>query len=47
MGISTIAGYRGAQLFEIVGLDREIVDLCFTGTPSRIGGAGFVDIENE
>ncbi len=47
MGISTIAGYRGAQLFEIIGLDREIVDLCFPGTPSRIGGAGFVDIENE
>ncbi|MBX3604076.1 MAG: glutamate synthase large subunit [Piscinibacter sp.] len=47
MGISTIAGYRGAQLFEIVGLDREVVDLCFPGTPSRIGGAGFVDIENE
>ena len=47
MGISTIAGYRGAQLFEIVGLDSEIVDMCFPGTPSRIGGAGFVDIENE
>ena len=47
MGISTIAGYRGAQLFEIIGLDREIVDMCFPGTPSRIAGAGFVDIENE
>ena len=47
MGISTIAGYRGAQLFEIIGLDREVVDTCFPGTPSRIGGAGFVDIENE
>ncbi len=47
MGISTIAGYRGAGLFEIVGLDREIVDLCFPGTPSRIGGATFADIENE
>ncbi|UXI68463.1 glutamate synthase large subunit [Tahibacter amnicola] len=47
MGISTIAGYRGAQLFEIVGLDRDVVDLCFPGTPSRIGGAGFADIENE
>ena len=41
MGICTIASYRGAQLFEIVGLDREVVDLCFAGTPSRIGGAGF------
>jgi glutamate synthase (NADPH) large chain len=47
MGISTIAGYRGAQLFEIIGLDREVVDMCFPGTPSRISGAGFVDIENE
>ena len=41
MGISTIGSYRGARLFEIVGLDREVVDLCFAGTPSRIGGAGF------
>lgn len=41
MGISTIGSYRGAQLFEIVGLDRDVVDLCFAGTPSRIGGAGF------
>jgi len=47
MGISTIAGYRGAQLFEIVGLDREVVELCFPGTPSRIGGAGFDEIEGE
>ncbi|HEY6986313.1 MAG TPA: glutamate synthase large subunit, partial [Rhodanobacteraceae bacterium] len=47
MGISTITGYRGAQLFEIVGLDREIVDLCFTGTPARIGGALFADLEDE
>ena len=47
MGISTIAGYRGAGLFEIVGLDAEVVELCFPGTPSRIGGANFCDIENE
>jgi glutamate synthase (NADPH/NADH) large chain len=45
MGISTIAGYRGAQLFEIVGLAGEVVDLCFPGTPSRIGGAGFAELE--
>ncbi|WP_342316543.1 glutamate synthase large subunit [Lysobacter sp. FW306-1B-D06B] len=44
MGISTIGSYRGARLFEIVGLDREVVDLCFAGTPSRIGGAGFADL---
>ncbi|QSX79126.1 glutamate synthase large subunit [Agrilutibacter solisilvae] len=41
MGISTVGSYRGAQLFEIVGLDPEVVALCFTGTPARIGGAGF------
>ncbi|MFC3551954.1 glutamate synthase large subunit [Lysobacter cavernae] len=45
MGISTIGSYRGAQLFEIVGLDREVVELCFTGTPSRIGGAGFAELQ--
>ncbi|MGV8923748.1 MAG: glutamate synthase large subunit, partial [Thermomonas sp.] len=37
MGISTIGSYRGARLFEIIGLDREVVELCFAGTPSRIG----------
>jgi len=47
MGISTIAGYRGAGLFEIIGLAREVVNLCFPGTPSRVGGATFADIENE
>ena len=36
MGISTIASYRGAQLFEAVGLHAEVVDLCFTGTPWRM-----------
>ncbi|OOG60327.1 glutamate synthase large subunit [Rhodanobacter sp. C03] len=47
MGISTIAGYRGAQLFEIVGLAPDVVALCFPGTPSRIGGASFADLEHE
>jgi glutamate synthase (NADPH) large chain len=47
MGIATIGSYRGAQLFEIVGLDREVVDLCFTGTPSRIGGATFASLQEE
>ncbi len=47
MGISTIGSYRGAQLFEIVGLDREVVDLCFEGTPSRIGGATFAQLQAE
>jgi len=44
MGISTIASYRGAQLFEIVGLHNDVVDQCFVGTVSRIQGADFDDI---
>ena len=47
MGISTVAGYRGAQLFEIVGLDDAVVELCFPGTPSRVGGATFADLDAE
>jgi glutamate synthase (NADPH/NADH) large chain len=47
MGISTVAGYRGAQLFEIIGLSKEVVELCFPGTPSRIDGAGFAELEHE
>ncbi|WP_339896650.1 glutamate synthase large subunit [uncultured Gilvimarinus sp.] len=45
MGISTITSYRGAQLFEAVGLAEEVVDTCFVGTPSRIKGARFEDLE--
>ncbi len=40
MGISTIQSYRGAQIFEAVGLARELIDAHFTGTASRIGGVG-------
>ncbi|HEX7611038.1 MAG TPA: glutamate synthase central domain-containing protein, partial [Solirubrobacteraceae bacterium] len=40
MGISTIQSYRGAQIFEAVGLDRKLIDTHFTGTASRIGGIG-------
>jgi hypothetical protein len=40
MGISTIQSYCGAQIFEAVGLDRELIDKHFTGTASRIGGIG-------
>jgi len=47
MGISTIASYRGSQLFEIVGLQSEVVDTCFKGTTSRIEGAGFKQLEDE
>jgi glutamate synthase (NADPH) large chain len=45
MGISTIASYRSSQLFEIVGLADEVVELCFTGTESRVQGADFADLE--
>ncbi|MGM0691570.1 MAG: glutamate synthase large subunit, partial [Pseudomonadota bacterium] len=45
MGISSVASYRGAQLFEIIGLSDEVVDLCFKDTTSRVAGASFVDLE--
>ena len=41
MGISTLQSYRGAQIFEALGLSGDVVDRCFSGTVSRIGGAGF------
>jgi len=40
MGISTLQSYRGAQVFEAIGLNRELVQKYFTGTPSRIEGVG-------
>ena len=40
MGISTVASYTGAQVFEAIGLDRALIDEYFTGTSSRIGGVG-------
>ncbi|MBF8270490.1 MAG: gltB, partial [Gammaproteobacteria bacterium] len=43
MGISTVQSYRGAQIFEAIGLDQQFVDKYFTGTASRIGGIG-IDI---
>jgi glutamate synthase (NADPH/NADH) large chain len=45
MGISSITSYRGAQLFEIIGLHDEVVDLCFRGTASRIQGMAFEDLD--
>ncbi|MEX1200022.1 MAG: glutamate synthase large subunit [Methylophaga sp.] len=45
MGISTIASYRGAQLFEIVGLNDAVVDKCFTATTSRVNGASFEELQ--
>jgi glutamate synthase (NADPH/NADH) large chain len=44
MGISSISSYRGAQLFEIVGLNEEVVRRCFKGTTSRIQGTNFNDL---
>jgi glutamate synthase (ferredoxin) len=44
MGISTLDGYQGAQIFEIIGLDADVVDLGFAGTPSPVGGATFTDL---
>jgi len=41
MGISTMRSYTGAQIFEAIGIEEEMVDRHFTGTPSRIGGIGF------
>ena len=40
MGISTVASYRGAQVFECVGLAQDVIDAYFTGTTSRLGGVG-------
>ncbi len=47
MGISTIAGYHGAQLFEAVGISQKVVAHYFTGTSSRIGGLSLDQIEKE
>ena len=47
MGISTIASYRGAQLYEIVGLHEEVVQTCFPGTVSRVQGMNFEDIAED
>lgn len=41
MGISTLASYKGAQIFEAVGLSSEVIERCFTGTASRVEGATF------
>ena len=47
MGISTIQSYRAAQIFEAVGLERELIDKHFTGTASRIGGVGVTELARE
>ncbi|MFI5611769.1 glutamate synthase large subunit [Amycolatopsis sp. NPDC051903] len=47
MGVSTVASYTGAQIFEAVGLGSEVIDTCFTATTSRLGGVGFDTIADE
>ena len=47
MGISTLRSYRGAQLFEAIGLAEELVEAYFKGTASRIGGVGLEEIARE
>ena len=40
MGVSTVASYRGAQIFEAIGISNDVIDKYFTGTTSRLGGVG-------
>ncbi|GAA5153133.1 glutamate synthase large subunit [Pseudonocardia eucalypti] len=47
MGVSTVASYTGAQIFEAIGLGAEVIDTCFTGTTSRLGGVGFDTLADE
>ena len=47
MGISTIQSYRGAQIFEAIGLNHPVIDKYFTWTPSRVEGIGLEDIARE
>jgi len=47
MGVSTVASYTGAQIFEAIGLADEVVDEFFTGTVSRLGGIGLDEIARE
>ncbi|HEY2506369.1 MAG TPA: glutamate synthase large subunit [Streptosporangiaceae bacterium] len=47
MGVSTVASYTGAQLFEAVGLGPEVISTCFVGTSSPLGGIGFTELAAE
>ncbi len=47
MGISTLQSYSGAQIFEAIGLGAEVMERCFTGTASVIGGIGFTEIAED
>lgn len=47
MGISTVSSYRGAQIFEAIGINSSVINRCFVGTPSRLSGIGFEHIAAE
>ena len=47
MGVSTVASYTGAQIFEAIGLGDEVIGTCFIGTASRLGGVGFSVLAEE
>ena len=47
MGISTLQSYKGAQIFEAVGIAEDVIERCFTGTPSRVQGVGFNVLADE
>ncbi|EFA03092.1 uncharacterized protein LOC658584 isoform X1 [Tribolium castaneum] len=47
MGISTLQSYKGAQIFEAVGLAEDVIDKCFKGTPSRLGGVTLETLAQE
>jgi glutamate synthase (NADPH) large chain len=47
LGISTLLSYKGAQAFEALGIHKEVIDICFIGTVSRIGGMTFEDLKKE
>jgi glutamate synthase (NADPH/NADH) large chain/glutamate synthase (ferredoxin) len=47
MGISVLGSYHGAQIFEAVGLGDAVIAKCFAGTPSQVGGLGFLEIARE
>ncbi len=47
MGISVLNSYQGAQIFEAIGIGKEVVDFSFTGVQSKVGGVGFAEIAEE
>ena len=47
MGVSTVASYTGAQIFEAIGLGPEVIETCFAGTTSRLSGVGFDELAAE